>query len=136
MIVSAYTILDFDRDGDLDFVTNSINGPLWLLQNNTVDTHSIGFAIQDSVGNYDGIGTKLIIYYGEDSERQQIRELKSGGGYLSFDEPVIHFGLGPYSSINKAEVHWSTGGVTTLTGPMKAGRRYTIARLDNEEGTP
>ena len=34
MIVSTYTILDFDRDGDLDFVTNSINGPLWLLRNN------------------------------------------------------------------------------------------------------
>ena len=32
MIVSAYTIVDFDRDGDLDFVTNSINGPLWLLK--------------------------------------------------------------------------------------------------------
>ena len=34
MIVSAYTILDFDRDGDLDFITNSVNGPLWLLRNN------------------------------------------------------------------------------------------------------
>ena len=136
MIVSAYTILDFDRDGDLDFVTNSINGPLWLLQNNSVDTNSIGFAIQDSLGNYDGIGTKLVIYYGKDSERQQVRELKSGGGYLSFDEPVIHFGLGAHSSINKAEVHWSTGGVTTLTGPMKAGRRYTIARLADLKGTP
>ena len=41
MIVSAYTVVDFDRDGDLDFITNSINGPLWLLRNNTQENESI-----------------------------------------------------------------------------------------------
>ena len=28
MIVSAYTYVDFDNDGDLDIITNSVNGPL------------------------------------------------------------------------------------------------------------
>ena len=30
MAVSSYTYLDFDNDGDLDIVTISINGPLWV----------------------------------------------------------------------------------------------------------
>ena len=130
MIVSAYTIVDFDRDGDLDFVTNSINGPLWLLKNNTGTGNSIRFEIKDELGNRDGIGTKFIIRYGENNERQQIRELKSGGGYLSFDEPAAHFGLGNHESVTEVEVRWSTGGITKLPGPFKAGHRYAISRAE------
>ena len=130
MIVSAYTIVDFDRDGDLDFVTNSINGPLWLLKNNAGTGNSIRFEIKDELGNRDGIGTKFIIRYGENNERQQIRELKSGGGYLSFDEPVAHFGLGGHESVAEVEVRWSNGGITKLPGPFKAGHRYAISRAE------
>ena len=128
MIVSAYTILDFDRDGDLDFITNSINGPLWLLRNNSQSGNSIAFQVRDEVGNRDGIGTKFIIHYGAGGERHQLRELKSSGGYLSFDEPVAHFGLGDYDGVERLEIHWSTGGVTEIPGPFKAGHIYTLQR--------
>ena len=128
MIVSAYTTLDYDRDGDLDFVTNSINGPLWLLRNNDQDGNSILLQVRDKIGNRDGIGTKFFIYYGPDGERAQMREIKASGGYLSFDEPVAHFGLGSFDSIERIEVEWSTGGKSTLSGPFKAGHLYTIQR--------
>ena len=128
MIVSTYTILDFDRDGDLDFVTNSINGPLWLLRNNNSAGNSISFEIRDNVGNRDGIGTKFIIHYGADAEKHQIRELKASGGYLSFDEPVAHFGLGNSDEVDRLVIKWSTGGETELPGPFMAGHLYTIQR--------
>ena len=128
MIVSAYTVLDFDRDGDLDFVTNSINGPLWLLRNNNRSGNSIGFGLRDEIGNRDGIGTKFTIHYGPDGERHQMRELKSSGGYLSFDEPVAHFGLGEYDTIERLEISWSTGGTTEVPGPFKAGHTYRLSR--------
>jgi len=128
MIVSAFTVLDFDRDGDLDFVTNSINGPLWLMRNNNQAGNSIAFQLHDKVGNRDGIGTKFVVHYGKDSERHQMRELKSSGGYLSFDEPVAHFGLGEYGSVDKLVIKWSTGGSTEIPGPLKAGHMYTIQR--------
>jgi hypothetical protein len=128
MIVSAYTVVDYDRDGDLDFVTNSINGPLWLLRNNSQDGHSIAFQLQDEVGNRDGIGTKFTIHYGPDAGRHQVRELKASGGYLSFDEPVAHFGLGGYGSVQRLEVSWSTGGTTVIPGPFEAGHLYTLHR--------
>ena len=128
MIVSAYTVVDFDRDGDLDFVTNSINGPLWLLRNNTQENESIVFAIQDEIGNWDGIGTLLTVYYGPEGTLHQMREIKSGGGYLSFDEPQAHFGLGDSTAVNRVEIRWSTGERTTVEGPFDAGHRYTIKR--------
>lgn len=132
MIVSAYTTLDFDRDGDLDFITNSINGPLWVLRNNSGSGNSIVFQLHDEVGNRDGIGTKFIIHYGKDAQRHQVRELKASGGYLSFDEPLAHFGLGEYDSVERLEIRWSTGGETVIPGPFKAGQIYSLHRSGSE----
>jgi hypothetical protein len=128
MIVSAYTVVDFDRDGDLDFITNSINGPLWLLRNNSQTGHSIVFQLHDEVGNRDGIGTKFTIHYGPGGERHQLRELKASGGYISFDEPLAHFGLGEYDHIDRLEIEWSTGGTTVIPGPLEAGQIYSLQR--------
>ena len=128
MIVSAYTVVDFDRDGDLDFVTNSINGPLWLLRNNAGRGNSIVFQLHDEVGNRDGIGTKFTIYYGNGGQRHQVRELKASGGYLSFDEPSAHFGLGEYEQVERLEINWSTGDSTVIPGPFEAGHIYALQR--------
>ncbi|MGI9238170.1 MAG: CRTAC1 family protein [Woeseiaceae bacterium] len=128
MIVSAFTTVDFDRDGDLDFISNSINGPLWLLRNNAPDSNSIAFQLTDHIGNRDGIGTKFIIHYGPGGNRHQLRELKASGGYLSFDEPIAHFGLGEFSSVDRLEVRWSTGGKAVIQGPFEEGHLYTLER--------
>jgi len=128
MIVSAYTVVDFDRDGDLDFITNSINGPLWLMRNNSLTGNSIGFQLRDEVGNRDGIGTKFTIHYGPGAGRHQLRELKASGGYLSFDEPLAHFGLGEYERVERLEIGWSTGGTTVVPGPFEAGHIYLLER--------
>jgi len=133
MIVSAYTVIDFDRDGDLDFVSNSINGPLWLLRNNSRDGNSIVFELKDEVGNRDGIGTTFAIHYGPDGSRHQLRELKASGGYLSFDEPIAHFGLGEYDSVDRLEVRWSTGGETVIQGPFDAGHLYSLERIKSQQ---
>jgi hypothetical protein len=123
--------VDFDRDGDLDFVTNSINGPLWLLRNNAQTGNSIVFQLHDEVGNRDGIGTKFTIHYGNGGQRHQLRELKASGGYLSFDEPSAHFGLGEYDRVERLEIDWSTGGSTVIPGPFEAGHIYSLQRSMN-----
>jgi hypothetical protein len=130
MVVSAYTVVDIDRDGDLDFVTNSVNGPLWVLRNNTQSGNSIVFRLHDEIGNRDGIGTKFTIHYGPGEERHQLRELKASGGYLSFDEPSVHFGLGEYERVERLEINWSTGGSTIIPGPFEAGHAYSLHRSD------
>jgi len=130
MIVSAYTYIDIDNDGDLDIITNSVNGPVWVYINNEQDNNSVAFRFVDKAGNRFGIGNKIIIHYGDKGSRHQIREIKAGGGYLSIDAPVAHFGLGRYKRIDRLEVHWSTGDKTVHEGPFEANNLLTITRGD------
>jgi len=128
MAVSSYTYLDIDNDGDLDIVTTSINGPLWFYKNNS-DKNSIIFRLKDQKGNRFGIGSKLVIHYGPENKYHQVRELKAGGGFISFDSPLLHFGLGQNDKVNKIEVYWSTGEHQVLNHTFKAGHSYQLERL-------
>ena len=80
------------------------------------------------VGNRFGVGNKLIIHYGGEADRRQIRELQLSGGYDAFDAPVLHFGLGEFDTVDRLEVEWSTGERSSIGGPFPANARYTIAR--------
>ena len=128
MIVSAYTYLDFDNDGDLDIVTNAINGPLKVYVNNETANNSISVELRDHRGNRFAIGGKIIVHYGPDQSRRQIREIKAGGGFISFDAPVAHFGLGAFERVDRMEIVWPTGERTEIERPFPAGARYRIER--------
>jgi hypothetical protein len=128
MLQSAWVAIDFDNDGDLDLLSNTISGPVWFYKNNDTKNNSIVFEIRDHKANRYGVGCKVRIYYGPESSQAQLREIKSGGGYISFDAAVAHFGLGSETSVAKVEVDWSTGGTTTLQGPLPANALYTISR--------
>ena len=126
--MGAYTYIDMDNDGDLDIITVPVIGPLNVYVNNEHENNAITFEFRDSKGNYFGIGNKIFIYYGENDERHQVREIKSGGGFLSFDAPIAHFGLGKYDKVNKVEVVWSTGEKTILDKEFFGNRKYVITR--------
>ena len=57
-----------------------------------------------------------------------MRQLKSGGDFLSFDTPIDHFGLGEHREVARVEETWSTGERTELTGPFRSGALHTITR--------
>jgi hypothetical protein len=46
----------------------------------------------------------------------------------------MHFGLEDVESVDSIEIQWSTGEVSELEGPFKAGHRYTINRNALESG--
>ena len=127
-IVVAYTYIDIDNDGDLDIVSAGLNGPINAYINNETQNNSITFEFRDKKGNHFGIGNKIYIYYGESSERHQVRQIKSGGGFLSFDSPIAHFGLGEYDRVKKLEIIWSTGEKTTLDKEFLANDKYIVKR--------
>ena len=127
-IVPSYTYIDIDNDGDLDIISVPINEPLKVYINNEAQNNSITFEFRDHQGNHFGIGNKIYIYYGENNERHQIREIKSGGGFLSFDAPIAHFGLGRYDTVNYIEIVWSTGEKTTIEKEFAANKKYVITR--------
>lgn len=125
---SAYVYVDMDNDGDLDIVSAPVHGPLWVFQNQSTTGHAIAFELRDLVGNRFGIGSKVVIHYGEDGTKHQVRELLSGGGFLGFNPIVAHFGLGPHDKVQRVEVEWSTGERTEIAGDFSAGATYRISR--------
>jgi len=122
---NAYTYTDIDNDGDLDIVSLAIHGYVAVFVNNN-EKNSITFSFNDGVGNHFGIGNKIIISYGD--SKQQIREMKSGGGFLSFDAPILHFGLGSHEVVTKVEIIWSTGEQTIIEEDFPANNQYTFTR--------
>jgi hypothetical protein len=122
---SSYTLLDLDNDGDLDIVSSSINAPAVVSINNESIHNTLTIDIRDKRGNSFGIGTKVTIYY---EGGQQMREIKSGGGYLSFDAPTIHFGLNDIENVNKLMVQWSTGEETIVEANLSTNQKILIIR--------
>ncbi|MDH5507996.1 MAG: CRTAC1 family protein, partial [Anaerolineae bacterium] len=124
----AFVYIDFDNDGDLDIITAPNNGPLTVFVNQAAQGNAIAFALRDRAGNRSGIGSKIIIHYGAQGSRQQMREIKASGGFISFDPQLAYFGLGEYAGVSRVEIIWSTGETSTLEGNFPAGGLYTISR--------
>ena len=129
---SAYTFVDIDNDGDLDIVSVPIAGPVLVYLNNS-KKNRIAFEIRDHVGNRFGVGGKVIIHYGPGGARHQVREIQSGGGFVSFDAPVAYFGLGEYQRVDRVEIRWSTGERSEIRGDFSAGSRYIVSRPNNND---
>jgi hypothetical protein len=125
LMTAASAAFDFENDGDVDFLTVPVNGPVMAFVNNASEGNAIAFAFEDRVGNRFGIGNRIEIRYGAG---KQTRELQLGGGFMSFDAPVAHFGLGEHETVDGVIVSWSNGGKTTIDTPLPAGALYRIAR--------
>lgn len=125
---SAYTFVDIDNDGDLDIVSVPIAGPVLVFVNNS-EKNRIAIELRDEIGNRFGIGSKVIIHYGADGRRHQVREMQAGGGFISFDAPAAYFGMGDFKKVDRIEVRWSTGERSELSGDFGVGARYIVTRL-------
>jgi enediyne biosynthesis protein E4 len=109
---------DFDNDGDIDVVINTVNDYPQLLRcdskldNNWIKVRTIG-----TKSNRSGIGARLkcVTHLAGDAKpHQQIDEVRSGGGYFSQNDLRVHFGLGKASKVDVLEVRWPSGQVDTL----------------------
>lgn len=133
MIVAGAAAADFDNDGDIDEIVQTINGPLIAYWNNSQTGNAIEIELRDYIGNRYGIGSKVIIHYGDSGEKKQLRELQLSGGFGSFDETVLHFGLGEFTTVSKIDIDWPGEGTTTLAGPFPANATYRIERRPASE---
>ncbi len=109
---------DFDNDGDIDMVVNTVNGPPQLLRcdsssgNNWIKVKTIG-----TKSNRSGIGARvscIATFPGETKPHRQIDEVRSGGGYFSQSDLRVHFGLGKADKVDVLEIRWPSGQVDTM----------------------
>ncbi len=109
---------DFDNDGDIDVVVNTVNDYPQLLrcdskvENNWIKIRTIG-----TKSNRSGIGARLTCTThpaGEAKPHQQIDEVRSGGSYISQSDLRVHFGLGKAKKVEVLEIRWPSGHLDTL----------------------
>jgi hypothetical protein len=122
---------DFDRDGDLDILMTTNNGPAYLYRNDQLaGNRSIRFHLVGKQSNRDAIGATVRIYY---EGTMQSRLVKSGSSYLSQSELPVTFGLGKRDEIERVVIQWP-GGRTEEYKKLKAGKMYEC--VESEGITP
>ncbi len=79
--------------------------------------------------NTQGIGSKVIIYYGNE-KRQQLEQMPTKG-YLSTVSPILNFGLANENSVDSLLVQWNSGKKQKLTNLV--ANELIILEEDNAE---
>jgi hypothetical protein len=109
---------DFDNDGDVDMVVNTVNDyPQLLRCDSKTGNNWIKIKLVGTKSNRSGIGARLKCVSsvaGEKILHSQIDEVRSSSGYFSQNDLRIHFGLGKAEKVELLEIRWPSGVVETL----------------------
>jgi enediyne biosynthesis protein E4 len=119
---------DLDNDGDLDIITNNIDSPAGIYQNQAKSTENkyLQIKLEGNQGNTQGIGTK--IYLKNKGQLQYIQQ-QPVRGFMSSNDPVLHFGCGKNASIDSLIVIWPNGKMELKT-KVATNQRLTLKVAD------
>ncbi len=116
-------VADFDNDGDLDILVNNNGQAPQLLRNDGGNAnHWLEILLIGTKSNRDGVGARVKVSAGDLTLHDQ---RKGGMSYQSAQDPRLHFGLGPHSTVDAVEILWPSGSMTKL-GSLKSDRILAI----------
>lgn len=125
-------IADFDNDGDIDLVINNLDGVADLYQNQTnTKNNFLKLKLNGPLKNADGIGAKISLY--NKGKAEQFFQQKTVRGYLSSNDPIVHFGLGSQTNVDSAIIVWPDGKSNTIAG-IKANQMLQVKYTDAIDG--
>jgi enediyne biosynthesis protein E4 len=104
---------DLDNDGDLDIVTNNINGEAFVMRNDSHPNHWLTLRLAGDSGNPDGIGALVRVFGGGLTQTVAQYPVR---GYLSSVDSRLHFGCGS-STLDSLVITWPDGKMQTLMQP-------------------
>ncbi len=114
---------DYDNDGDLDIYIANLDSQGMFLRNNKGNQNNwIILNLVGQLSNKDGIGARIKLIAGG---KVQTTQKKSTTGYLSQNDPRIHFGLMKNDLIEKIEVKWPSGKLQILEN-IKVNQILTV----------
>ena len=114
---------DFDRDGDLDLLLTTNNGPTYLYRNDRdTSRRAIRFYLNGTKSNRDAIGAVVRIFHGGES---QMRMVHGGSSYLSQSELPVTFGVGERDRIERMVVEWPSGATQEFKN-LATGKGYQL----------
>lgn len=125
--------VDLDGDGDLDLVTNNVNGDAFIYSNTTMEksngqTHFLKVALNGPEKNPGGLGAQVILYCGKSEQKVDQYPVR---GYLSSVDYVLHFGLGNQKYVDSLKVVWPDGKSQVLTN-VPADKRIEVSYIDSK----
>ncbi len=122
MVARGAAYADFDRDGDLDLLISTNNGPAYLFRNDGGNrNHWLCVRLTGTKSNRDGIGAIVRV---ESASGKQWNVVRSGSSYCSQSDLALTFGLGKDTSAS-IQVEWPSGTKQKL-GSVAADRFLTI----------
>jgi len=114
---------DYDRDGDLDLVVTTNDGPAYLFRNDGGNrNHWISMRLVGRKSNRDGIGAVVRV---TSTSGKQWNMVRSGSSYCSQSDLALTFGLGGDPAVESIEIAWPSGEKQKLGGTA-ADRFLTI----------
>jgi len=114
---------DYDNDGDIDgFVVNLNDHGAFLRNNKGNQNNWLMLNLVGTSSNRDGIGSRITVTSGGFIQKAQ---KKSTTGYLSQNDPRMHFGLAKNGIIEIIEIKWPSGKLQVLEN-IKANQILTI----------
>jgi hypothetical protein len=103
---------DYDNDGDIDaFIVNLNDHGAFLRNNKGNQNNWLILKLIGTTSNRDGIGSRVKISSGG---KVQTAQKKSTTGYLSQNDPRMHFGLAKNEMVEKIEIKWPSGKLQVL----------------------
>ncbi|MEQ1474085.1 MAG: CRTAC1 family protein, partial [Candidatus Acidiferrum sp.] len=124
---------DFDRDGDLDLLMTTNNGPAYLFRNDQSAGHrSVRFRLIGTKSNRDAIGANVRIFY---NGQNQSRMVHGGSSYLSQSELPVTFGLGKQDKIDRVVLDWPSGKSEEFKS-LSANKSYDITESQGLKPSP
>jgi hypothetical protein len=119
---------DLDNDGDLDLVISNMDDVPTVLRNQQRTSHHwVGVQLQQPAGSRFCIGAQVAVIA---AGKRQVREIRSGGSYLSQHDLRTHFGVGNYTGPVDVEVRMPGGRVWRWRG-QPTDRMLTLT-LDDD----
>ena len=126
---------DLFHNGAMDLVVENLVGtPMILASKPNPANQWVSFALEGSPKNRLALNARIRVTTGN---LQQLKEIRSGGSYLSQNDLHLHFGIGRARIIDKVEVMWPNGGTQTFIN-LQPDRFYSLKQNGNlvVSGTP
>ncbi len=103
---------DYDNDGDFDIFIVNLNDRCVFLRNNKGNRNNwLLLKLTGTASNKDGIGARIKLTAGG---KTQTAQKKNTTGYLSQNDPRVHFGLAKNEVAEWIEITWPSGKVQYL----------------------
>ena len=98
---------DLDSDGDLDLVVCNLDETVSIYRNECRKTHHwLEVRLRGTASHSHGWGATVRV---KTASGWRVRQMNPATGFLSCNDPRLHFGLGADDTIEAVEVRWPSG---------------------------